>query len=364
MKKKFLSLILVLMLLPIASIFGACGKDKGYNLNNLQKDYTSIAEENNNIVCSEDGKLSVDYSKHPNLTTVIDSTSPYSTLKDYNYVFENLMAFVNGYIDECSNNQATKNVEIKNQVKQDLDVFKKSIGDTNECINIFAEIMVVANEEDLKAQACLLRFENLLVSYEKMFNSAITFSNSLTDLYYNNILKEGNPNVYELGFDNFNAGVVVNQLESRLLYQQSNLSQNFVEMYLNETLANEIANETASFDLNHDNYQSNIEALKLELDFATEGAIGTAVDIANNDKNKENVFNLAVKLFNIQATLNNEQYKFVRACKDIDYSIVKNSEDATSYQLLCVDIIDANYDLISEYNQVLSEIVAIINSAV
>ena len=50
MKRKILSLILVLMLLPLASVFVACSKEKSYNLNNLKTDFNKIDEENDNIV--------------------------------------------------------------------------------------------------------------------------------------------------------------------------------------------------------------------------------------------------------------------------------------------------------------------------
>ena len=41
MKRKILSLLLVLMFIPTAFLFSAC-KDKGYNLNNLQKDLMQL----------------------------------------------------------------------------------------------------------------------------------------------------------------------------------------------------------------------------------------------------------------------------------------------------------------------------------
>ena len=73
MKRKILSLILVLMLLPIASVFSACGKDKGYNLNNLANDFNAIASDNNNIVL-ENGKFVFDYDRHNHLTYVLNKS--------------------------------------------------------------------------------------------------------------------------------------------------------------------------------------------------------------------------------------------------------------------------------------------------
>ena len=119
MKKKILSLILVLMLLPIASILVGCDEDKGYNLNNLQNDFNLIVYENNNIAQKNDG-IVFDYSNYAELKTTIENTQPYSYLSDYNFIFDNLMKFPCSYVGACSTNGAVKNTSLKNQIKNYL----------------------------------------------------------------------------------------------------------------------------------------------------------------------------------------------------------------------------------------------------
>ena len=305
MKKKILSLILVLMLLPITSLFGACGKDDGYNLNNLQTDFYDIANKNNNVVVSN-GNLEFDYSNHDGVEQIVNTTSPYTTLADYNFVFKNLMSFVGSYIDECSNNDVTKNSALKNSIKNNLDKFTLAISDVNECFNLFAEAVY----DDQNSQDSLIRYENLLHVYHTMYVAAGKFSNSLSNLYYNHILNGGNPDVYGVRIENFNSGLVVTKFESRIKYQLSNLSQNFVEMYVSGDLAKEIANG-ADFDLTKYNYQSNVEALNQPI-----ASVQAAIEKAN--VNKEEFYTLSVQAQNLQSTLNNDCSKFIVACDDVD----------------------------------------------
>lgn len=355
MKKKILSLILVLMLLPVASLFSACGKNKGYNLNNLSNDFAAIADENNNIKL-EEGKFKFDYSRHNHLTSVINSVEPYTELVDYNYVFDNLMAFSYECIDECSYNESTDNVEIKNKVEENLKELKQSISNVNENVNMFAEIINISYNIDVKAFSCLVRYENLLTSYDRMFSSAINFNNSLADLYFNYILKDGNPNVYNIGLANFDANIVVNKLASRVKYQLSNLSQSYVELYIDsEEVPSKIANSQESLDLTAYDYKANVEALNKS--FTEE----IATEKANHSNNKETFFNLAVQAQNLQATLNNDNNKVVYAFNAVSYrDLLVEPELATANEIMCVSIILSNYQLITSYNQVLVDMLNIV----
>ena len=356
MKRKLLSLILVLMLLPVASLFGACGKDKGYNLNNLKTDFQKISTNSNNITMV-DNHFGFDYSGHNNLETIISTNAPYKELDKYNIVFYNLMDFSCEYIDECSNNALTSDIAIKNRVKHELDELAKAVGDVDKCIDMFAEIVNVASGENVVADACLVRYENLLETYADMFESAINFNNTLSNLYFNYILKHGNPDVYSIGKANFDATVVVNKLKSRLSYQKSNLSQCFVEMYIDGDLAEKIAYDNVTFDLSSYGYSDNIEAINVIFDEET------AAFKANHEDFREEFFALAVSAQNIQSILNNDKGKFVTACNAIDYGVVLASIDiATAYNKMCVEIIKGNYNLIVEYNNILVSMLAIITN--
>ena len=344
MKKKIISLILVLMLLPIASLFTACGKDKGYNLNALNTDFNHIKNEN--------GKFVFDYSSYENLDYIIRSYNPYVELLDYNYVFYNLMSFAYEYVPVCSNNFLTKEVGIKNQVRDDLVALKKSIGDVNKCVNMFASCVIDASGEEITSFDCLTRFENLLSTYEDMFKKASNFNNSLSNLYFNYALRDGNPDVYSIGLENFDSSVVISKLRARIKYQISSLSQNFVEIYIDGDLDERIAKEEKTFELDSEDYPYKSMVESIDKTFEEE----TATEIINKDQTKKETFyNLSVQAQNIQAIMNNDKDKFIIACNNIDYGLVVKEATITPYEQMCVDIIDGNYQLVCDYNYVLTE---------
>ena len=62
---------------------------------------------------------------------------------------------------------------------------------------------------------------------------------------------------------------------------------------------------------------------------------------------------ITVQAQNLQATQNNNRQKFITACNAIEYARVKNNENASAYQKMCARIIEANEELLIEYNSVL-----------
>lgn len=344
MKKKIFSLILVLMLLPFASLFSACGKS-GYNLNNLTKDFNKINDFQNIVVV--DNEVRFDYSKHNNLSSILSSTSPYTQLVNYNEVFYNIMEFSSNYIDECSNNYVTKNAEIRNKVEETLNNFKYSLQLVDKNVSLFAEIINIS-QNDITDDACLLRFEHLLKSYSELYVSAIDFTGALTDLYFSHVLNNSNPDVYSMDSANFDEGVVLSKIKSRISYQKYNLSYVFVETYVNSELAENVANKTTTFNLSNDNYKTNINALNKAI---------TSMETAISKANVESFYTLSVTAQNQQEALNNDKSKFRTACKNVDY-IAKVAEGGD----LNTTIIDGYFALVKDYNNTLSQMLTIITN--
>ena len=120
MKRKILSLILVLMLIPFASVFTACGKDEGYNLNNLFADFNQIGAENSHIEL-ENKSVLISYEGYDELKEqVLDVTEPYTELEKYDFILNNIMAFSCECVSVCSNNELTTNVSLKNEIEANL----------------------------------------------------------------------------------------------------------------------------------------------------------------------------------------------------------------------------------------------------
>ena len=358
MKKKLLSLILVLMLLPIASIFGACGKDKGYNLTNLNSEFFAIEEETNNIQFV-DGQIGFNYKNHAKFCEVIENVYPYTELSAYNFVFENIMDFACSYVESCSDNSTTNDVKLKNEIKTNLNELKDAIAIVDSYTSMFIETITISNAENLEGDLCIIKFETLLQSYDKAFNAATNFNNSLSNLYFNYVLKDGNPNVfdkvdgnYALNKDLFDVNVVVNKLNARIAYQKSNLSECFAEQFINDGLAEDIATKETSLGYVDMTYRANINKINAQIDELY------AVEKAN--ANKENFYNLCVEAFNIIESINNDRAKFISACNEIEYVKVKNSEVKSAQEKMCLTIVDDFTDLVSSYNNVLAQIISIV----
>jgi len=238
-------------------------------------------------------------------------------------------------------------------LQADLIELQKSVSDVNACVNIFAEMVTaMASTEDLTSTVCLTRFKNLISTYETMFERASVFNNTLADLYFNYILKDGNPDVFSKGVDAFEVDVVVNKLQSRLCYQKSCLSQCFVEMYVGSNLAEQIGNGATTLDITSNKYKDNIEAIN---DVITEE---TAVEKAQQNKNA--FYELAVQAQNIQATIKNDTNKFITAVDKIEFCEVVVDANATAYDKLCAEIISSHNELIKDYNAVLVKMLEII----
>ena len=358
MKRKILSLILVLMLIPFASVFTACKKDEGYNLNNLKVEFNAISNGNKNIKIVE-GNFVFDFSNHRYLGDVVETVEPYNELNKFNTLFSNLMSFACDYVELCSANEVVKNVELKNQIKEDLDNLMKSINNVDRCIDMFSESINGSYGANLsEEQDCLTRFEILLETYGTMYEKAIDFNNTLADLYFNNVLINSNPDIYSIKYEDFNSSVVISKLNSRLQYQKFLLSQSYFEKYLGNGIAKRIV-EGEIISMYEDDYLSNFTAINKTINETI------AVEKANNDNgtensNKKRFYALAVQAQNIQATLKNDNEKFVSACNAIDYTKTKNNQFATAQELLCVDIIDSHNALIQCYNEVLVGMLSII----
>ncbi len=361
MKKRILSLILVLMLLPFASIFSACGK-KGYDLTTLDDEFFAIEKENSNIELSG-GVLSVTYSNcSVEFRNAVSNTAPYKELKKYNQVFYNLMSFSSLYIDECSNSSVKIGKNEGKRLHEEVESFKSSVNELNECTNMLAEIIGMSSGTDIVDKVCLVRYENLLKSYEDVFERGSILHNSISNLYYNKILQNGNPNISEISESDFDATVVANNFQSRLIWQKSNLSQVLAEMYVcGGTLAEEIAkNNGTTFDLTKLSYQVNIDAL-----YNTKDA-ETIAYLINNLKStsteKKQFYQLSVMAYNAQEVIDADGEKFNKASSAVKYTSASANLDVSAYEYMCYCIIEDYHLIIDEYNGILQGMVNIINA--
>ncbi len=348
------------MLLPIASIFSACGKTKNYDLSTLDDEFFSIEKENSNIEL-KDGVLAVNYANcSTEFRYVVSTKAPYTELKKYNEVFSNILKFTSLYIDECSNSSAKIDKEEGKQLHEKVENLKSSVGEMNECTDMLAEIIGLSYNDNVVDKVCLARYENLLKSYENVFEKASLLHDSISNLYFKKVLKNGNPNISQVSLSDFDGAIVANNLQARLMWQKSNLTQVFVEINVcGGTLSEEIAkNHGAVLDLQLDNYKANIVALENSLD---------AEEIANQINNlpsetKKQFYKLAIRAYNAQEVIAGDSGKFVYACGAIEFTNLFNGDEISDFNNMCYFIIVDYGVILEDYSSILQGMVNIINA--
>jgi len=353
MKRKILSLILIILLCPVIMFSTACGKDDSYKLSSLEGDFKSLTVGLKNIQIKND-KFVFDYSSHKNgevefINELIRTQKPYTNLQTFNTLLDNLLCFTYEYVDECSSDSINVNAEFRNNLKVELDGLQEALKEVDLYTNQWSETALRINSAE---SACLARFEMLLNGYNNLYQRAISFSNSISYLYYNHALSDANPKI-----SNANECMnVLTKLKGRIKYQTSNLTQSFVEMNIDGgTVIKNIVNKSkgyAELDLNSGNYLTNVNNINVKFDVTAAGEKATA--------SAEEFCELAVNLYNLQNVLANDFSSFVSACNKVQYLTCKDAISLSPEQEVCLNVIEDNHQLLTIYNNTLTSILQII----
>ena len=354
MKRKFFSLIIALFLFASTFFISACSKGGGYNLKNLSEDFYSIASEENDNIVKNGNDIVFYYSNHVQdgktfVTNAINSVAMYQNLKNYNLIYENILKFTFEYIDVCSNNEVEIDKDVKNSLEEKMKNLHASIKDVDVCTDFFAGILKTTEESKRGTDPdCLLRFENLLLSYENLFESATSFNIELSNIYYNHILTNSNPNVEEIEPANFDSSIVINKLDARICWQISNLSSVFAEQYIiDSTAASDIKNGS-NLNLNPTGFEyfNLVESINVEINE------DTAVQNVNSS-NKLAFYGLCTQAYKAQSLIDINKSNFLYACNTIKYAQL--ASDLTAKEEMCINIINDYGSILKEYNNLLIE---------
>lgn len=363
MKKRVLSLILCLFLIPGALIFTACGDDDDYNLANLSTDFYAIASNYETLNLTIDNEFEFDYSNfvyqdEQYFTDAINTTVPYSYLGSYyNSLFSNSMAFVYDYINVCSTDSIDAPQNLKNELKQNLDDLNYALRTVDADINMVADRLRfnLNSNTEITNESCMSRLKNLFDSYDELFASAYALTDTLAEIYFDYALNDANPNFYEQSLDEFNALSVTSNLNAKLKLQISNLTEIYTELYLGGGIVStayttQVGGAFASLEENYSTYMAQVAEINKSFDPSIASAINGSTSL------KQNFYNLAIELYNIQSALYNDVDVYKRACEDIVYTVIIDDVNATTYELMCVEIVDNHEVLLDNYNNILVEI--------
>ena len=365
MKKRVLSLILCLFLIPGTLIFTACGDDNDYSLTNLSNDFYSIANNYENVNLTIDNEFEFDYSNfvyqdEQYFTNAINTTVPYTYLGTYyNPLFSNSMSFVYNYIDICSTDSIEAPQSLKNELKQNLDNFNAALRTVDADINMVAERLRfnINSNVDITNESCMTRLKNLFDSYDMLFSSVYALTDTLAEIYFDYALNDANPNYYDQSVDDFDALSVTSNLNAKLKLQIANLTEIYTELYvsggkLSTAYTTQVNGVFASLEENYSTYMARVADIDKSFDPSIASTINSSATL------KQNFYNLAIELYNVQAALYNDLDMYNQARADIVYTVIIDDVNATTYELICVEIIDNHKVLLDNYNNVLVEILS------
>ena len=365
MKRFCLSLLICVMMLCASTVFSACGKDKAYNLANLEKDFVDIVNKYEYVDLDTQNNLVFNYDKFVfnsnHYFTEANKTAPYNNLTEvYNPMVKNSMAFISTHIGVCKN---AKNIngDLRNQIKSELDEFDNALSKTNSYIINVADILRLRFNQDITTEPCLIRLGNLFATYDELYESIFNLSRSMSDLYFNHMIENSNPNYSLKPIGNFDCGDVLKTLKSRINNQIVNLTEVYVEqnvkgseLYKTLTASNEGEFNKPGTALNI--YMENVDLL--DTNFSSD--LGETLNF--DAEIKQSFYEASISLYNTQASLDNIYNSYRTACNDIVYFQIKDNPNASTHEKMCKKIIDDRVALIEENNLALNKILEIIRT--
>lgn len=363
MKRKVLiSLLVCLLLIPGVFVFTACGDDEGYQLSELRSDFNSIVSKYENVNLTSDNKIEFDYSiyiyqNEQYFTDLVNSSLPYSHLNNfYNKLFDNSLQFIYNYIDRCSTNELNVEREKRNELNMYLQEFDNALNDVSLNVSLVAEILRFNINGDVFNSVCMNRLKNLFDSYDNLYFAVYRITDCLSDIYFNYALTDYNFDFSSITVDEFDANKVANILDSKIQYNIVSLTRDYTEQNVKggemstKLTTNENGFQGVGFKF--DEYQVKIS--QVDKTFSS-----TIADEINTSAYKQDFFEEAIKLYNLQTILNNNFEIYLQVCQEVVYSRVASDINATDYESLCLEIIDNHSYIVDEYNAVLVDMLAI-----
>lgn len=364
MKKKWLSLILAILLMPCISLFSACDDKESYELKNLSTDYTQLAE-GLNYISVKNNLIEFDYSNE--YLQQAFEMEPFVKIESfYNPLFTNAMNFAYGYVDILSKDSIKADADIRNDIKSDLDRMKISLTKMDASIDslidgVNAEIS--GGNGELTSKLCMINLSNVFHCYEDAIESALVLNEDMADLYYTYAISNSNPNYYDIKIADFDASEVILNVKSRQRLQVVNITRLFVEMNIDGAeLANKFTgrymDEIVFADLpaGYEEYKNDVFNVSLGIESSR------AETINNITEYKEKLRSLAVELYNVQSVMNNDFDKFRLAIDEIEYVRVVDDANSTVREKACAGLIEEYNHLADEYNSVLAKLIGFIQS--
>ena len=351
MKKRFLSLVLILVMLPVALLFTGCAKK--YDLSTLNQDYINIYSSNKVIKLSENNKIQFDYSNYDFFNSQIETSSnAYVHVKKYNEILTNMMAFATEYVPTISNGNYKVEKQEGEKIKTQLEELKSSLMNLDVAMQDTAHyVQLVQNPSN---QHCLVKLNGLFNCYNNVFEDAFNFNATLIEIYFDGTQIQDYTK--QTNFSPLRAIIEI-KFDARLIQQIVYTTQTFVEMNIdNQQFSQSVSvNSAANFGGKQSAYNQYSNVIStLRKTYTEQNVEYVNVDATRTAKFKES----AVKLNNIQQVMNNEISYYINACNSVKYSEKVSNVNADKFDKANIQLV-SNFELINNsYNTTLIEMLA------
>jgi len=337
MKNKFLCLLLCAFLVIGGIIFSACGI-KGYDLKKFNNDYLALANQEG-VSVNEQGYLEFDFIQIYNAIVARDgnpANDPCATslatfyaplTNQYAYLTKNSQNFI-VYVKEMlsAGNDASK--QTRNNIQSQLKEVSSSLNNVQNKIKDYVRVIsITTSQNTLDRQAYFNNLTNALCGF---YNSCRNLSFSVANVFFNDILNNENYNFYS-NANNYSVKLT-NTLPDITNFQVFNLTQNFVEMYVE-------GNDKAINEEAFTSYKNSVESL-----------INYTAELKGKKiKETEEVYKNVLAMYALNGKLINERNMHLNATNNVVYlEVLQNGASNQQEQ--------ASMNIIAGYKQNLDDL--------
>ena len=347
MKKKLLSLVLILVMLPVALLFTGCKSN--YDLSALEQDYKNIYSSCETIKLDENNTIVIDYSNYDYFNNQVEmSQQIYGHVKKYNEMLTNMMAFATKYVSPISKGEFEIDKNDGKQLKNQLEELETSLKNLDVAMKDTAYYVQLV--QDPSNQHCLVKLNYLFNCYNAAYEDAFNFNSTLMEIYFSSVQTKDYTKVNDFSVIE---AIYTSKFEARLIQQIVFTTQVYVEINIDDqqfsqTISIDKADNFGGKQTEYNTYTNTVNALKRTFTAAT-------AENANENLEKKEAFKeLTVKLNNIQQVMNNEISYYKNACNSVKYSEKFNNINADKFDKSNIQLISSFKLLNDSYNTTLN----------
>lgn len=327
--KKVLCLLLTICLLPISAlVLSACG-EKDRELKNFYTAYTQIADNNEYLTLNpinddyglniQADKIEINYAKNAELSALVENSSKqYKQIKYfYQKVLDNTLSPMYFYGKSLSQHKKLS----KKQVEK-LYARLDDLADGYSSINYYCGILISSLKSTTDDDINYTYLRKLFAEFENTIEQASLLSRLVSDIYFNQVLKNSNLNYGTKGsyeeLTDADLSAIADSIKKRVYYYKSVYANVFNELYINQ---NDLGEKITS-GLNVDtltyapyNYIANIESLSTKSPEALRA-------------NKQAIYSNIVSLYQIQLQIDEDYEQFEQSKQKVVYAKLSSTSSA------------------------------------